>query len=41
VLVAMVTNLLLLPAILVSINNRTLRKELEQEALVELDNDDD
>lgn len=40
-LVAMVTNLLLLPAILVSINNRTLRKELEQEALVELDNDDD
>ena len=40
-LVAMVTNLLLLPAILVSINNRTLRKELEQQALVELEREDD
>ncbi len=40
-LVAMVTNLLLLPAILLSINNRTLRKELEQQALVELEREDD
>jgi uncharacterized protein len=40
-LVAMVTNLLLLPAILVSINNRSLRKELEQQSLVDIDTEDE
>lgn len=36
-LVSMVTNLVLLPSILLSINSRRLRKEMEEQALIDID----
>jgi predicted RND superfamily exporter protein len=38
-LVSMFTNLILLPSILLSINTRQLRKEMEEQALIDIDED--
>lgn len=39
-LVSMITNLILLPSILLSINSRQLRKEMEEHALIDIDEDE-
>ena len=40
-LVAMLTNLVLLPALLLSINNRISKKEMLQEAFIEIDEEEE